>query len=75
MINATVSFEKKTIRKVTRRIVPFTILLYIIAFIDRANLGYAALDMNEALGLTSQMFGIASVYFLLAIFCLKSRAM
>jgi ACS family tartrate transporter-like MFS transporter len=68
MINATVSFEKKTIRKVTRRIVPFTILLYIIAFIDRANLGYAALDMNEALGLTSQMFGIASGIFFIGYF-------
>ncbi|MFC9599555.1 hypothetical protein ACFTQL_16990 [Peribacillus butanolivorans] len=50
----------------TRRIVPFLIVLYVIAFIDRANLGYAALDMNEALALTSQIFGIVSGIFFIS---------
>ncbi|CAH0343857.1 MFS transporter [Bacillus sp. CECT 9360] len=68
MSNAYASLEKKTIKKVTRRIVPFIILLYIIAFLDRANLGYAALDMNDALGLTSQMFGLASGIFFIGYF-------
>ncbi|RZI52594.1 MFS transporter [Aeribacillus pallidus] len=68
MVNDAVSLEKQTVRKVTMRIVPFIILLYIIAFIDRANLGYAALDMNDALGLTSQMFGIASGVFFISYF-------
>ncbi|MCO0600610.1 hypothetical protein NGI46_25035 [Peribacillus butanolivorans] len=58
--------ERQTTRKVTRRIVPFRIILYVIAFIDRANLGYAALDMNEALALTSQMFGIVSGIFFIS---------
>lgn len=68
MSNAAVSLEKRTTRKVTRRIVPFIMMLYIIAFIDRANLGYAALDMNEALALTSQMFGVASGIFFISYF-------
>ncbi|MGW6302333.1 MFS transporter [Peribacillus butanolivorans] len=60
--------ERQTTRKVARRIVPFLIVLYVIAFIDRANLGYAALEMNEALALTSQMFGIVSGIFFISYF-------
>ncbi|WNS79598.1 MFS transporter [Domibacillus sp. DTU_2020_1001157_1_SI_ALB_TIR_016] len=71
MSNATTPLEKQVTKKVTRRIVPFLILLYVIAFIDRANLGYAALDMNEALSLTSQMFGIASGIFFISYFMLE----
>ncbi|MFE4898494.1 hypothetical protein [Peribacillus butanolivorans] len=60
--------ERQTTKKVTRRIAPFLIVLYVIAFIDRANLGYAALDMNEALALTSKMFGIVSGIFFISYF-------
>ncbi|MFE0507968.1 hypothetical protein ACWF7H_28960 [Peribacillus butanolivorans] len=60
--------ERQTTKKVTRRIVPFLIVLYVIAFIERANLGYAALDMNEALALTSKMFGIVSGIFFISYF-------
>ncbi|MGG1573908.1 MFS transporter [Fictibacillus sp. NRS-1165] len=55
-------------RKVTLRLVPFLFLLYIISYLDRANIGYAALEMNEALGLTSEMFGIASGIFFIGYF-------
>ncbi|MDQ0220212.1 MFS transporter [Peribacillus cavernae] len=68
MNNGTDSLERRTTKKVTRRIVPFIMLLYVVAFLDRANLGYAALDMNDALGLTSQMFGIASGIFFISYF-------
>ncbi|GED12529.1 MFS transporter [Aneurinibacillus migulanus] len=68
MNNATENLEKRTIRKVTRRIVPFLFVLYIISYLDRANIGYAALEMNEALGLTSQVFGIATGIFFIGYF-------
>lgn len=71
MENSQLNFEKKTIRKVTRRIIPFLFLLYIISYLDRANVGYAALEMNEALGLTSKMFGLVTGIFLLVILSLK----
>ncbi|HBY0497546.1 TPA: permease, partial [Klebsiella pneumoniae subsp. pneumoniae] len=38
--------EKKVMRKVTLRIIPFIMLLYFIAFLDRVNIGFAALTMN-----------------------------
>lgn len=52
-----------TLRKVTRRLIPFLFLLYIIAWLDRANVGFAALHMNSDLGFTSAAFGLGSGIF------------
>lgn len=52
------SIETRTIRKLRVRIVPFLFLLYIVAFLDRINIGFAALTMNQELGITSQQFGM-----------------
>lgn len=67
-MNDAVSLEKQTVRKVTRRIIPFVFFLYIISYLDRANIGYAALEMNDALGLTSQVFGLATGIFFIGYF-------
>jgi MFS transporter, ACS family, tartrate transporter len=57
--------EKQTVRKITKRIIPFIFLLFIVAYLDRVNLGYAALDMNKDLALSSEVFGlIAGIFFL-----------
>lgn len=45
------------IAKARRRLVPFLFLLYIVAYLDRVNVGFAALQMNEALGLSARAFG------------------
>ena len=42
--------ERTTIATVTWRLIPFLLLLYIIAWLDRVNVGFAALQMNEDLG-------------------------
>src|SRR5262249_58600083 len=44
-------------RKAARRLIPFLILCFLIAYVDRVNVGLAALTMNEELGLTAEMFG------------------
>ncbi|EJF69772.1 tartrate transporter [Pseudomonas sp. Ag1] len=54
---------KKIIRKVMLRIIPLTFFLYFVAFLDRVNLGYAALQMNADLALTSEAFGFAAGIF------------
>jgi len=57
--------EARTIRKVRTRILPFLFLLYIICFLDRINIGFAALTMNKELAITSQQFGlVAGIFFL-----------
>jgi MFS transporter, ACS family, tartrate transporter len=49
--------EASVIRKVGRRIVPFVALCYFVCYLDRVNVGFAALEMNGDLGFTATMFG------------------
>ena len=57
---------QRTLRKVAWRLIPFMGLLYFLAFVDRVNIGFAALTMNADLGLTPSMFGFASGIFFIA---------
>ena len=60
--------EQRAIRKITWRLIPFLMLLYFVAFLDRINVGFAALTMNKDVGLTSQMFGLGAGIFFLGYF-------
>jgi MFS transporter, ACS family, tartrate transporter len=60
--------ETRVLRKVTLRIVPFVMLLYFIAFIDRVNIGFAALTMNKDLGFSPSVFGVGAGIFFLGYF-------
>src|SRR5690242_7545130 len=56
--------ENRVMRKVAFRIVPFIMLLYFIAYIDRVNIGFAALTMNKDLGFSPAVFGFgAGIFF------------
>ena len=56
--------EQLTLAKVTRRLIPFLLLLYVIAWLDRVNVGFAALQMNEDLGFSATVYGFgAGVFF------------
>lgn len=50
-------------RKVTIRLLPFMMLLYLINYVDRANIGYAATRMNSDLGLSTAAFGLGAGIF------------
>src|SRR4051794_585316 len=65
MIN---ELERRTLRKISLRIVPFIMLLYFISYIDRVNIGFAALTMNKDLGFTSSVFGFGAGIFFLGYF-------
>src|SRR6266699_6623067 len=58
-----------TLRKVTWRLIPFLFLLYVIAWLDRVNVGFAGLEMNADLGFSSTVFGFGSGIFFLG-YCL-----
>jgi MFS transporter, ACS family, tartrate transporter len=63
--SATEQFGKNTIRKVQLRLLPFIFLLYLVAILDRVNVGFAALTMNKDLALTAQQFGLlAGIFFI-----------
>jgi MFS transporter, ACS family, tartrate transporter len=55
--------EPATLRKLRIRLLPFLFALYVVAFIDRINLGFAGLTMNRELAITSQQFGFAAGIF------------
>jgi MFS family permease len=57
--------ERETIRRVAWRLMPLLLLSYFVAYIDRVNVGFAALTMNKALGFSSAVFGFgAGVFFI-----------
>src|ERR1700692_4902157 len=60
--------EVRTIAKVAKRLVPFLIVCYFIAYLDRVNVGFAALRMNEDLGLSQTAFGFGAGIFFIAYF-------
>jgi ACS family tartrate transporter-like MFS transporter len=60
--------ETRVLRKITLRIVPFVMLLYFIAFIDRVNIGFAALTMNKDLGFSPTTFGFGAGIFFVGYF-------
>ena len=55
--------ERTTMRLVTWRIIPFLMLCYFIAFVDRVNAGFAALQMNQDVGLSPSVFGLGGGLF------------
>jgi ACS family tartrate transporter-like MFS transporter len=56
--------EKRTLQKISLRIIPFIMLLYFVVFIDRVNIGFASLTMNKDLGLSPAVFGFgAGIFF------------
>jgi MFS transporter, ACS family, tartrate transporter len=60
--------EKALVRKIGWRIIPFVFVLYIVSYLDRANIGYAALQMNKELALSSEAFGFVSGIFFIGYF-------
>ena len=55
--------EAATLSKLRIRLLPFLFVLFVVAFVDRINLGFAALTMNPELAITSQQFGFAAGIF------------
>ena len=58
LASASISIETKTIRKLRLRILPAVFLLFVIALLDRNNIGFAALTMSRELAISSQQFGL-----------------
>ena len=58
----------RAIQKLRLRILPSVLLLFVVALIDRNNIGFAALTMNKELAITSQQFGLVFGVFYLGYF-------
>jgi ACS family tartrate transporter-like MFS transporter len=60
--------ESRVSRKLMLRIIPFVMLLYFVSFLDRVNVGFAALSMNKAIGLSPTAFGLGGGLFFIGYF-------
>jgi len=58
--------SQSALRKVRWRLIPFLFLLYIVAYLDRVNVGFAAIDMNRDLGFSASVYGFGSSIFFLS---------
>jgi ACS family tartrate transporter-like MFS transporter len=60
--------ERRTIRKISWRLLPLIVTVYFVAYIDRTNVSFAALTMNKDLGLSPYLFGWGAGIFFLGYF-------
>jgi MFS family permease len=63
------TLAKRTMRRVMFRLVPFLLACYFVAFLDRVNVSFAALQMNRDLGLTKSVYGLGAGLFFVT-YCL-----
>ena len=68
MRGAKTDIETATIRAISLRLIPFLVLAYLLAYLDRVNLGFAALTMNEELKFTPTMFSWGAGIFFIGYF-------
>ena len=68
LISREATLGDRTIRKLKIRLLPWLFLLFVVAYIDRINIGFAALTMNNELGISSGQFGFAAGIFFLGYF-------
>jgi D-galactonate transporter len=67
----TTPIERQTMRKVYLRILPLTFVLYLICYLDRVNISFAALTMNRDLGLSAYVYGLGAGAFFWGYFLLE----
>jgi MFS transporter, ACS family, tartrate transporter len=60
--------ERELLRKITLRLIPFMFILYIVAYLDRVNVSYASLQMNDALGFSPEVYALGAGIFFIGYF-------
>src|SRR5882724_2835813 len=65
------ALEKQTMRRVSWRLMPFLTFAFLLCYIDRVNLGFAALQMNAAVGLDPKIYGLGAGILYIGYFVLE----
>src|ERR1051326_3544271 len=61
----------RTRRRVSRRLLPFLFVVYVVAYLDRTNVSYAALEMTRALNFGPEVYGFGAGIFFIGYFLLE----
>ena len=67
-VGTTSEIERRTIRKVSWRLLPLIVTIYFVAYMDRTNVSFAAFGMTRDIGLTPYIFGWGAGIFFLGYF-------
>lgn len=67
----TIQLENSTVRKVTIRLIPFLFICFTISILDRVNIGFAALQMNQDLHFSDAVYGFGAGIFFIGYFILE----
>jgi MFS transporter, ACS family, tartrate transporter len=51
------TIERRTVAKVSWRLLPLIVIIYFVAYMDRTNVGFAAISMNKDLGFSAYVYG------------------
>jgi MFS family permease len=70
-ITADKALEARTMRAVSWRLMPFLLAAYVVCYIDRVNVGFAALQMNKAVGIDPKTYGLGAGIFFIGYFILE----
>lgn len=62
------AFEIATYRKVTWRLMPYLFLCYLLAYVDRVNVGFAKLQMQQDLRMSDSIYGLGAGIFFIGYF-------
>src|SRR4051795_3450431 len=65
------TLEERTMKKIRRRILPWLFLLYVVAYLDRANVAFAKLTMSGDLKFSEAVYGLGAGLFFLGYFLLE----
>ena len=63
-----IAVEQRTISKVSRRLIPFLMICYFVAYLDRVNVSFAALTMRADIGLSETAYGLGAGIFFFSYF-------
>ncbi len=66
--NNELSFEEATYKKVAWRLIPLLLICYVIAYLDRVNVGFAKLQMMDELGFSNTVYGLGAGIFFVGYF-------
>src|SRR5689334_5556147 len=70
-VTADPGVAERTVRRITRRLMPFLFLLYLTAYLDRVNVSFASLEMTRELGMSHEAFGFGAGIFFIGYFLLE----
>lgn len=71
MARSIAEIEHSTVRKVSKRLIPFLFLCFAISILDRLNISFAALQMNETLNFSNEVYGLGAGIFFIGYFLLE----